>query len=51
MGKTNDVLFRKVYFYTAARMDRMANLYIGHWEEKKKRLSKFPQILADPSKM
>lgn len=42
----------KFYVYTAAQIDRMADLYIGHSEKKKKkRLSKVPQILADPFKM
>lgn len=53
MGKTSDVLFRKILLITAAYTGRMADVYIGHCEEKKKkkRLSKFPQVLADPSNM
>lgn len=51
MGKTSNVLSGSFHVCTATYVDRMAVLRIGHCEGAKSWLSKFLQILADPSKM
>lgn len=41
----------KFYVYTAAQIDRMADLYIGHSEKKKKKdFQKFRKFWQIPSK-